>query len=76
MPEIILANIKKFLVESSSNVASVAFKILCEGKFTAQEAKEYAAKNILLNINAIFRETVKEIQKLALQPRLVNKAKQ
>lgn len=51
----IVKNVKKFLVEASSNVVSVAFKLLSEEKMEEKEAKEYAAKNIMLNVQAIFK---------------------
>ncbi len=70
LPSNMLKSIKKFLVESASNVTSAAFKFLCNGDLTGDEAKEYASKNLLLNINSIFRETmkgVKEIKGLSLK---------
>lgn len=70
VPDIILENIKKFLVESASNVASAAFKFLCKGDLTAREAKEFASKNIMLNINSIMKETIlgiKEVDETGLK---------
>lgn len=43
-------------------MTSVAFKFLCEGSLSESEAKEYAAKNILLNINSVFNKTVTAIE--------------
>ena len=49
-------------MESTSNVTSVAFKFICEEKFTDNEAKEYAAKNIMLNIHSVFTKTIQAIE--------------
>jgi hypothetical protein len=57
-----LKMIKKFLVEASSNVVSVAFKFLSEGRLDNSEAKEYASKNILLNMQSIFRQLMRAIE--------------
>lgn len=46
----------KFLVEAVSNVASAAFKFLNREELTETEAKEYASKNVLLNVNSFFRQ--------------------
>jgi hypothetical protein len=54
----ILAKIKLFMVEAISNVISIAFKNLCKGDLEGKEAKEYAAKNIMLNFHSIFRQTI------------------
>jgi hypothetical protein len=57
-----LKEIKKFLREAVSNIVSIAFKNLNEGKLDDKEAMEYAAKNIMLNIQSIFRQTVRTIE--------------
>ncbi len=62
--------IKTFLVESSGNVTSAAFKLLCKGDFTDQEAKEFASKNIKLNLNSIIKETtrgIKDVEKVDMK---------
>ncbi len=43
-------------------MTSAAFKFLCKGDLTEEEAKEYASKNILLNVNSIIRETMKGLK--------------
>lgn len=53
--EYLLKKIKVFLVEAVSNVVSISFNYLNEGKLAEKEAMEYAAKNIMLNIQNIFR---------------------
>lgn len=58
----ILHKIRTFLTEATSNVASVAFKFLCQGDLIEKEAKDYAAKNMLLNINSIFLKTVTALE--------------
>ena len=57
----IFIEVHKFLVEAVSNVASAAFKFLNQKELTENEVKEYAAKNILLNINSVFRQLNKAI---------------
>jgi hypothetical protein len=47
-----------FLIEAVSNVISIAFKFLCKGELEGREAKEYASKNIMLNMQVIFRSTI------------------
>ena len=41
---------------------SIAFKFLCKGDFEKNEAKDYAAKNIMLNIHSIFRQTLNSLE--------------
>ena len=53
----LLKEIEEFLVEAVSNVVSSAFRFLCKDNLTEGESKEFAAKNVMLNIHAIFRET-------------------
>ena len=57
----LLKKIKAFLKESVSNIISIAFRLLCEGKLEERTAKEYASKNIVVNLHAVFRETYKRI---------------
>ena len=44
-----------------ANVVSVGFKHLCKTDLEESESKEFAAKNIFLNIHSIIRETIKAI---------------
>ena len=64
LPQHFHEKIKDFLVESSSNIISAAFKFLCDGDLTEWEAKEYASKNILLNLNSILKATFKGISSI------------
>jgi hypothetical protein len=50
------------MVEAVSNISSVGFKFLCKGDLEGSEAKEFTAKNIMLNLQAIFRETIVAIE--------------
>jgi hypothetical protein len=50
------------LVETASNVVSAAFRFLCKGELTEQEAKEYAAKNLMLNLHSVFSEVAATIK--------------
>jgi hypothetical protein len=59
---IILKKIKTFLVEAVSNVTSVAFKFMCKGELESKEAKEYAAKNIMVNVRSVFRHTIQALE--------------
>ena len=54
-------NVKDFLAEAVANVVSVGFRHLCKDDLEEGESKDFAAKNILLNIHSIFRETVRGI---------------
>ena len=49
---------KKFLAEAVENVVSAGFKSLCKGELEEKEAKLFAARNIMTNLNAIFREAI------------------
>ena len=49
---------KKFLAEAVANVVSAGFKALCKGELEEKEAKLFAARNIMANLNAIFREVI------------------
>ena len=46
---------KEFLVEAVANVVSAGFHHLNQKDLEEKESKEFAAKNILLNIHSIFR---------------------
>ena len=52
-----------FLVEAISNVVSVSFDFYANGKLKEGEAKEYASKNTMLNIQSIFGTTIRAIEK-------------
>ena len=49
------------MAEAISNIVSAGFKFLCKGELEEREAMEFTAKNILLNIHSVFKETMKEI---------------
>ncbi len=49
-------------MEAASNVVSAAFKFLCKGELTEEEAKEYASKNLMLNLHSVFSEVATTIQ--------------
>lgn len=53
-------------------MVSAAFKFLCKGDLSEGESKEYASKNILLNIYAVFRETVIAIENNPKLKKFVN----
>jgi hypothetical protein len=69
--EDLLCHIHSFLVETASNVISVAFRFLCEGQLEELEAKEYASKNLMLNVHAIFRQAVRAIEEAKLLQEVV-----
>jgi CII-binding regulator of phage lambda lysogenization HflD len=50
------------LVEAASNVISIAFNFLTEDKLKDLEAKDYASKNMMINMQSIYRETINAIQ--------------
>jgi hypothetical protein len=56
--EAVKQQLKKFLVEAASNVVSTAFRHLCKGDLEEKEAKEYAVKNITLNLHSAYQRTV------------------
>ena len=53
--------INHFLAEAIGNIVSAGFKFLCKTDLEENEAKEFASKNIMLNINSIYQQTVKAI---------------
>jgi hypothetical protein len=58
-----MQQLKKFLVEAASNVVSMAFKHLCKGEFEDWEAKEYAVKNITLNLHSAYQRIACALKK-------------
>jgi len=54
------------LVEASNNIASVAFNFLHEEKLNGSEAKDYASKNLMLNMRSMIVETMKGVNESAL----------
>ena len=54
-------SVKEFLVEAVSNVVSAGFHHLNQKDLEEKQSKEFAAKNILLNIHSIFRQTIRAI---------------
>ena len=58
----IMTHYQSFLVETASNVVSIAFGMLSEDKLDEKEVKDYAAKNILLNINSLLKQTISGIK--------------
>jgi hypothetical protein len=51
---------------------SVSFKFVCSGELEGKESKEYAVKNIMLNLNSIFRKTMEALRQNRLIERKVN----
>ena len=49
------------MVEALSNILSVSFNRLNENKLEIKEVKNYAASNIMLNVELIFRKIVSAI---------------
>lgn len=60
--EDITGHVKKFLVESTSNIVSAAFKFLHKNELTGDEAKEYCAKNLMLNLHSICSQISSELK--------------
>ena len=58
-----MENVSEFLVESASNVASAAFKFLQHKELTENEAKEYCAKNMMLNLHSICSQVSTQLKK-------------
>jgi fumarylacetoacetate (FAA) hydrolase family protein len=58
----VLEKVKKFLVEAISNVVSIAFKFMRNGDLENKEAKEYASKNIMLNVQSIFQKIIEALR--------------
>ena len=70
MMEEIFKNVRDFLVEAASNVVSAAFNFLSKKELTDKEAKDYSAKNLMLNLHSIFSAVMTRIK----QSRLVQQA--
>jgi hypothetical protein len=49
-------------VEAAGNIVSTAFRLLCRGELEEKEAKEYAVKNITLNLHSAYQRTVSALQ--------------
>jgi hypothetical protein len=49
------------MVEAVSNSLSAGFKFLCKKDLESKETKELSAKNIMLNVQAIFREVMHSV---------------
>jgi hypothetical protein len=43
------------------NVVSASFNLLIEGKLKENESKDYASKNILMNVYSIFKEVMQTL---------------
>jgi hypothetical protein len=48
-------------VDVVENVISVSFNFLIEGKLKENESKDYASKNLLLNLRSLFREVMQTL---------------
>jgi len=44
------------------NITSVSFNLLNEGKLTDSETKDFASKNILMNVNTLFKKIMENVQ--------------
>lgn len=53
----IFEKLQDFLVKVLELVMSVSFNELMEGKMKENECKDYASKNILLNVHSVCTET-------------------
>ena len=60
----IIAKIKGFLVETIANILSASFNYLNSGRLEGKEVKNYAASNIMLNMQSIFYKTVEAVSAL------------
>lgn len=60
------AHVEDFLVRMLEVVVSVSFNELMEGKLKESECKDYASKNILLNVHAVCRETFRSLKERGL----------
>jgi hypothetical protein len=60
-------------VEAASNVSSAGFKYLCSKDLEESEAKEFTAKNVMLNMKAIIRATISSIEEHELLRERVSK---
>ena len=62
MLEDIIKHVKDFLVEAASNIISAAFKFLDKNDLTGDEAKEYSAKNLMLNLHSICSQICSQLR--------------
>jgi hypothetical protein len=68
--------VHKFIVESVSNIASISFGFYNQDKLEDKEAKDYAAKNIILNVHSILNKimtTVRSHSSLQTLPEEIKK---
>jgi hypothetical protein len=55
-------HIEDYLVRMLEVVVSVSFNELMEGKLKESECKDYASKNILLNVHSVCKETFRSLK--------------
>jgi hypothetical protein len=68
----LIKSLKKFLIEAISNVISIAFKFLCKEELGNREAKEYASKNMMLNMQSVFRRTIEVLKQHEILQEKIN----
>jgi len=54
--------IRIYLVQLTENITSVSFNLLNEGKLTDGETKDFASKNLLMNVNILFKKIMENVQ--------------
>jgi len=54
--------IRIYLVQLMENITSVSFNLLNERKLTDSETKDFASKNILMNVNILFKKIMQNVQ--------------
>jgi len=54
--------IRSYLVQLMENITSVSFNLLNERKLTDSETKDFASKNILMNVNILFKKIIENVQ--------------
>jgi len=54
-------NIEEYIVDVVENVVSVSFNFLIGEKLQENESKDFASKNILMNVYSIFKESMKAL---------------
>lgn len=52
------------MVEVCENVISISFNHLLQNKLNDREAKDYTAKNIMINLQSILRKSLISIQNI------------
>lgn len=62
----VAGHIEDYLVRMLEAVVSVSFNELMEGKLKESECKDYASKNILLNVHAVCKETFRTLKERSL----------